>query len=196
MRKYAAVLAALGATLITSGCAITPADSTVSGDAGKPSLSGFANDCVFTGSVVSDEARCSIEFWLDYWAKISKLPWSTRQSLIAELGSSPDALLQKVILSQPTPTPYQARLRAQHWLEDVMPNLTQVNQARFQAVIAHPSNQILEFESAMSLLNRSNKEINDALKVQAQEIKQLKAQLDALLNIESNLMDQKEETEQ
>ncbi|MDC8831534.1 hypothetical protein [Alteromonas gilva] len=196
MKKYAAVIAALGASLIVSGCAITPADSAASDNADRPSDLGPAGNCVFKAGVVSDVARCSLEFWFDYWSKVSKLPWVTRQSLIAELGNTPDALLQKVMLSQPTNTPYRSRLRAQNWLEQVMPSLTRVNQARFTAAIAEPSNHILEYESALSLMNRSNQALNDALAAQTQETDEVRAQLDALLNIESNLMGQKEETEQ
>ncbi len=191
MRLNKAVTAALAATFLVGGCAIIPAKP----GAQSASVEDDTN-CVFKRSVVTDEARCSLDFWIDYWSKINNLPWVKRQGLIAELASSPDALLQKVILSQPVSTPYRARLRAQHWLEQVMPSLTKANQARFTAAIAEPSNHILEYESALSLLSRSNRELSDTLSVQKQKIEELSAQLDALLNIESNLMSQKEETEQ
>ena len=105
-------------------------------------------------------------------------------------------LLQKVILSQPVNTPYKARLRAQHWFEQLLPALSPANQQRLKAIIHKPSEHMLEFESAVTLLSKMNNGQDKTIEAQENQINELKAQLEALLNIESNLMSQEEETQQ
>ncbi|GGF71390.1 hypothetical protein [Alteromonas lipolytica] len=193
MRQYAAISAAL----LLTGCTLTPAkedktELTVT----QPQPQVSVADCIFTASDNLDPARCELSFWLDYWAQVEQMGWPKRESLIEQLNDTPDALLQKVILSQPVNTPYKARLRAQHWFEQLLPALTEANQQRLSAIIQKPSEHMLEFESAITLLSKVNNGQDKTIEAQEQQISELKAQLEALLKIESNLMSQEEETQQ
>lgn len=193
MKKYAAVMAAL----LLSGCQLIPQNQTsTEGQVEVVNASTGGPDCVFVTSALVDAARCDISFWLDYWAQVDQLPWPTRLSLIEELGDQPDEVLQKVILSQPVNTPYKARLRAQHWFEGLYPELSDVSQKQLTAIVAKPSEHMLEFESAITVLSKINNGQDKTIATQEQQINELKAQLEALLNIESNLMNQEEETKQ
>ena len=131
MKHYAA----LGAALILTGCTLTPEkELQTQSDNYQPAVESATSDCVFQSEVPLDPARCDLSFWLDYWAQVDQMTWPKRESLIEQLGDSPDMLLQKVILSQPVNTPYKARLRAQHWFEQLLPALSPANQQRMQAI--------------------------------------------------------------
>ena len=193
MKKYAAMSAAL----ILTGCSLTPEkEGQIQPESHQAAVESISNDCVFQSNGRLDPARCEIGFWLDYWAQVEQMTWPKRESLIEQLGDTPDQLLQKVILSQPVNTPYKARLRAQHWFEQLLPALTIANQQRLSAIIHKPSEHMLEFESAVTLLSKMNNGQDKTIKAQENQISELKAQLEALLNIESNLMSQEEETQQ
>jgi hypothetical protein len=189
--------AALSAALILTGCTLTPdKEPQTQPDNYQPAVELTNNDCVFQSGAQLDPARCDLGFWLDYWAQVDQMTWPKRESLIEQLGDSPDMLLQKVILSQPVNTPYKARLRAQHWFEQLLVALTPQNQQRLKAIIHKPSEHMLEFESAVTLLSKMNNGQDKTIEAQENQINELKAQLEALLNIESNLMSQEEETQQ
>ena len=189
MKHYAA----LGAALILTGCTLTPEkELQTQSDNYQPAVESATSDCVFQSEVPLDPARCDLGFWLDYWAQVDQMTWPKRESLIEQLGDSPDMLLQKVILSQPVNTPYKARLRAQHWVEQVTPSLSASAQNWLNTVVAKPSGHMLELESAVTILSNINNQQDKTLTSQEQQIQQLKAQLEALMNIESNLMNQEE----
>ena len=193
MRQYAAICAAL----VLTGCTLIPGkDDKRQPDSNQVTEQAEAVDCVFLNAQAVDPARCEIGFWLDYWAQVEQMTWPNRESLIEQLGDLPDTLLQKVILSQPVNTPYKARLRAQHWFDQLVPALSEANQQRLTAIIQKPSEHMLEFESAITLLSKVNNGQDKTIEAQEQQISELKAQLEALLNIESNLMSQDEETQQ
>ena len=59
-------------------------------------------------------------------------------------------------------------------------------------MVAKPSGHMLELESAVTILSNINNQQDKTLTSQEQQIQQLKAQLEALMNIESNLMNQEE----
>lgn len=193
MKQYAAICAAL----ILSGCALTPENEDKAlPESIQSEIVPEDGDCVFQAVQYMDPARCELGFWLDYWAQIDQMTWPKRESLIEQLGDTPDQLLQKVILSQPVNTPYKARLRAQHWFEQLLPALSGMNQRRLAVIIHKPSEHMLEFESAVTLLSKMSNGRDKTIKAQENQISELKAQLEALLNIESNLMSQEEETQQ
>ena len=195
MKQYAA----LSAALFMAGCTLTPdKDEKPVIRTSQPSVESHDEArCIFTApSLTLDTAKCELDFWLDYWVRVDKMSWPNRETLIEQLTDEPDQLMQKVILSQPVNTPYKARLRAQHWLEQVLPTLTEPNQQRLIAVVQKPSEHMLEFESAITLLSKVNNGQDKTIAAQEQQISELKAQLEALLNIESNLMNQEEETQQ
>ena len=193
MKHYAAFCAAL----VLAGCSVTPDknnDKPVIDNGSE--VTTVATDCVFNDTKGVVATHCDMAFWLDYWARIDQLSWPERESMIDQLPDEPVSLLQKILLSQPVNTPYKARLRAQHWFEQLLPSLSMKSQQRLNAVIFKPSEHMLEFESAVTLLSKVNNGQDKTIKAQEQQISELKAQLEALLNIESNLMNQEEETQQ
>ena len=189
MKRYGVLVVFIG----LSGCQLLPSEPTVtdvSDNTDAPQMV-VESDCVFAVEP-KDEARCELDFWQDYWIQIDKLSWPDRQALIESLADTPDQLLQKIILSQPVNTPYKARLRAQHWVEQVTPSLSASAQNWLNTVVAKPSGHMLELESAVTILSNINNQQDKTLTSQEQQIQQLKAQLEALMNIESNLMNQEE----
>ena len=138
---------------------------------------------------------CEIDYWQDYWIQVDKVSWPERQTLIDSMDDTPDQLLKKIILSQPVNTPYKARLRAQHWIEQLYPWLAAGVQSWLETVVGKPSSHMLELESAVTILSNMNNQQDKTLTQQERQIQKLKAQLEALMKIESNLMNQ-EETEQ
>jgi hypothetical protein len=86
-------------------------------------------------------------------------------------------------------------LRAQHWIEQLYPWLAAGAQSWLETVVSKPSGHMLELESAVTILSNMNNQQDKTLTQQERQIQKLKAQLEALMKIESNLMNQ-EETEQ
>ncbi len=192
MKRYGVLAVVVG----LAGCQLLPSTTTVT-DISENKMEQtkvVETDCVFLVEPM-DDARCEMDFWQDYWIQVDQVSWPERQTLIESLADSPDQLLQKIILSQPVNTPYKARLRAQHWIEQVMPRLTPGAQGWLTTVVNKPSGHMLELESAVTILSNINNQQDKTLTQQEQQIQQLKAQLEALMKIESNLMNQ-EETEQ
>lgn len=175
------------------GCTLTPQPTPNSEETPESSPVDSVNTCLFVDRVQLSDERCAAEFWFHYWAQTEQLPWPKRLSLIEGMEDHPIELLQKVILSQPVNTPYKARLRAQHWFAELSEYLTPEYQHQLNVIIVKPSEQMLEFESAISLLSKVNNSKDKTIERQDAQIKKLRAQLEALLNIESNLMHQEED---
>lgn len=133
--------------------------------------------------------NCDIWYWIDIWLKADALPWEERKPLIAALGDDIPATFKKVLLSQPIDTPYKDRLRAQHWLTELKPSLTPAMTRLITVIIEKPSNQMLEFESAITMLSRVNGRQEASIEEMQKRLEEQRKQLQALLNIEETLMD-------
>jgi hypothetical protein len=100
------------------------------------------------------------------------------------------------LLSQAADTPYQDRLRAQLWTEDVLPNLEEPLGSFVKLLIYQPSQQVLELESAIVTLNKMNLKHAEEIEVMQGLIKQHQDQLEQLLKLESNLVEKVREPNQ
>lgn len=138
------------------------------------------------------ENNCDLAFWMAYWVKHDNLSWPKRRALIDELGEDPNATLKKIFLSQSTGTPYQARLRAQSWADELLPRLSIPMQELLMVLVYKPSQEMLEFESALTILTRINTNQSKQLDAQQEQLLEQQQQIEQLLKIEASMMEKKE----
>jgi uncharacterized coiled-coil protein SlyX len=107
------------------------------------------------------------------------------------------SLLVKILLSQPTDTPYNQRLRAQNWVVKIEGQTSPAMNVLLDQLIYQTSQQLLEFESAITILSRVNvrqqkaiTELEQQLSKREQEIQKQQEQVDKLLKIETDLIEQ------
>ena len=163
----------------------------------SPVISVLDDDvCVFNKTVESVKENCDLTYWVGLWIQADNTAWPLRKSQITSLGDAPADKLQKILLSMPVDTPYQDRLRAKHWLDEITPVFTPQVQQAVVTLVASPNDQMLEYESAISMLSKVNTQ-------RALNIESLKAELEAqrkkleeLLQIEATLMDKNRSTQQ
>ena len=110
--------------------------------------------CVWEDS--SDENNCRIEYWLQYWYQIEDISWPERKKQIDVLSEKDADVLKKIFLSQGKSTPYQDRLRAQGWVESILPRLSQRMRSFITVALYFPSQGLLEMESALVTLSKIN----------------------------------------
>lgn len=143
------------------------------------------------------EAFCDISQWLAFTVDAKSFTWSERMQMIAELDEEASSLVQKIILSQGADTPYQHRLRAQNWIENINVDASDVMQILLNDLIYENSKQLLEFESAITILSRVNSrqekiisELELKLLQREQKIQKQQDQVEQLLKIETDLIEQ------
>jgi hypothetical protein len=147
--------------------------------------------CVWEKYLNANE--CKIEYWLRFWYEVEDISWPDRKKQINALSEQDADVLKKVLLSQGKDTPFQARLRAQAWVESILPMLSQ-QMGRFIVVaLYHPSQDLLEMESALVTLSEINN--HQSLHIEEQQIllNKQKSQIDQLLNIEASIIQSIEE---
>jgi len=147
--------------------------------------------CVWINS--SELNDCKIEYWLKFWYEIEDVLWPERKKQIDALSEKDADLLKKALLSQGKSTPFQDRLRAQGWVESILPKLS-VQMRRFILVaLYHPSQDLLEMESALVTLSKIN--THQASNIEEQQIllNKQQSQIDQLLNIEASIIESIEE---
>lgn len=140
---------------------------------------------------------CDLDTWAEKLILASTISWPKRSDMIDVLPNDPKSLIEKVLLSQGEDTPYRNRLRAQKWIEEIQTlsdkSMTQV----LEIMIFQPSQQLLELESAITLLSKVNgrqektildQEIHIAAK--NQEIEMQRKQVEQLLDIEASMVNQ------
>lgn len=147
--------------------------------------------------LVSDESElvdhnCDIAYWLTFWLDADGIAWPERREKIEQLGEGVFETLQKVLLSQSRGTPYQARLRAQSWANELMPKLTNNMQNLLKVLVYKPSQEMLEFESALTILTRINTNQSKELERQTEQLAEQQQQIEQLLKIEASMMQKKE----
>ena len=137
--------------------------------------------------------NCALRYWLSYWLEVDNMSWPDRRTEIKALGVGIKDTLKKILLSQSTGTPYQARLRAQSWVNELMPKLTPKMQSLLAVVVYKPSQEMLEFESALTVLSRINTNQSKQLDRQSERLAEQQKQIELLLKIEASMMEKKEE---
>ncbi len=117
--------------------------------------------------------------------------------MIEALPNDPKPLIEKVLLSQGDDTPYRNRLRAQQWIEDLQmltdTSMTQV----LDILIFQPSQQLLELESAITILSKVNARQEKTITAQEiqlvekdKEIEKQRKQVEQLIDIEASMVNQ------
>ncbi|MCV2885556.1 hypothetical protein OE749_12725 [Aestuariibacter sp. AA17] len=187
--KYKFITCALG--LLISGCEITNGNNVA---AAKEE-----NQCVFismqaaehTEDEIDDGYRsevCDFAYWTQFWLDGFKLDWQTRKETLIGLGDSPEEKLKKVLLSQAANTPYQDRLRAVNWATDLLPTLSPKMSAFIEHNVIAVSQQMLELESAVTVLSRLNAAAEKQIEEQAERIAQQQAKIEKLMKIEASMV--------
>jgi hypothetical protein len=181
--------------ILFSGCELLPSSNSAQITTSIPEI---RPNCVWESPSV--ENHCRIEFWLQYWSQIEDIPWPERKEKIEILSEQEDDILKKVLLSQGKSTPYQDRLRAQRWVEIILPKLTQPMRRFITVALYYPSQGLLEMESALVTLSKIN--THQSFNVEEQQTKlneqqilldKQQSQIDQLLNIEASIMESIEE---
>ena len=150
--------------------------------------------CVWKNDVKTNE--CKIEYWIRFWYEIEDVSWPERKKQIDALSEQDTDVLRKVLLSQGKSTPFQDRLRAQAWVESILPKLS-LQMHRFIIVaLYHTSQDLLEMESALVSLSKMN--THQSLHIEEQQIllNEQQSQIDQLLNIETSIIQSIEEDKQ
>ncbi|MDO6691657.1 hypothetical protein Q4574_00110 [Aliiglaciecola sp. 3_MG-2023] len=186
MKKLTFIL--MGCFMGLSGCEMTPETPIPVEQVIVPIENEF---CVFVPDSAV-EHNCELTYWLDFWVEHDGLSWTKRKELITQLGETKTELMKKVLLSQGKGTPYQNRLRAQGWADELVPSLTEQMKQLFFVLVYRPSQELLEFESALTILTRMNTNQSKELDVQQQKLFEQQQQIDQLLKIEASMMEKKE----
>ena len=140
---------------------------------------------------------CEIDNWFLYGYEVADLSWPQRQDAIEALAEDTPSLIRKIILSQGAETPYQNRLRAQNWVLKLTNTAPSNIQFLLAKLIFENSRQLLEFESAITLLSRVNVRQEKAIEEMKQQLDEKQAeiekrieQVEQLLKIETDLSKQ------
>ncbi|MFT5541001.1 MAG: hypothetical protein ACI97K_001549 [Glaciecola sp.] len=153
--------------------------------------------CISQETITRFDEFCELDWWAEKLIVASTTPWLERSEMIDALALDPKSLIEKVLLSQGDDTPYRNRLRAQKWIEELQTltdkKMTQV----LDILIFQPSQQLLELESAITILSKVNGRQEKTLTAQEvqiaeknQEIENQRKQVEQLLDIEASMVNQ------
>ena len=183
----------IGGLLLTlPGCELlSRQESSPQSNNPAPVLDSAPRVCVFEPSDLSIEHNCDLVYWLQFWIQQGGKGWSERKAHIASLGEADVDLLKKILLSQGKETPYQNRLRAQNWITEITPKLTQAMSSLVTVLITESSQEKLEFESALAILTRLNAQQAKTLEEQELKLKEQQLQLEQLLKIEASMVEKR-----
>ena len=152
--------------------------------------------CLVESSVADFDHQCDLVYWVNFWIKADASSWPERKKAIAGYGTDISGTLHKIVLSLPVDTPYQDRLRAQHWLNSVKGKLSSEIMPLINTVVEAPNTEMLELESAMVVLNKVNAEQNESNEALQDELEAQRKKLEELLEIEATLMDKSRSSQQ
>jgi uncharacterized coiled-coil protein SlyX len=154
--------------------------------------------CESESSVELFEEFCNVQAWSDFLIETDALTWTARNALIKSLSNAPKFKLQQILLSQGSDTPYANRLRAQNWITSLQPQMDEKMQQVLKLMVFEPSQQILELESAITILTRLNtrqektiEELEQTLSIRSKEMEKQRDQVEQLLKIEASMSKQK-----
>jgi hypothetical protein len=186
-------LGVLVTVMMTSGCELLPQDKT-----NEVSEIELLNKPICVWQAIDNEVMkdCHVEYWIRYWASLEGLSWSKRKEKIDILSDHDADILKKVMLSQGKDTPYQNRFRAQFWLEALMPKLSQEMKQFIKVAVYQPSLEMLEMESALVTLSKTNSRYEQTLEKQTLQLSKQAGQIEQLLNIETSIIQIDRNTDQ
>ncbi len=151
--------------------------------------------CLVSEDVATFEHQCDLLYWVNLWVQADNTRWPVRKDAIANLGDSVEDKIKKIILSLPIDTPYQSRLRAQHWLKEIDSELTPEMQTVVKTIVDAPNSEMLELESALVILNRVNTDKEKQIKMLEEDLELQTKKMDELLKVEATLMDKNRGTQ-
>ncbi|MFZ8170233.1 hypothetical protein ACO1HB_15480 [Alteromonas macleodii] len=152
--------------------------------------------CLFVEPPQGFEHNCDATYWLNAWIDAANQPWLERKQALKALGDTAFDTLHAYVLTLPTDTPYQDRLRAQLALNDIAGTFTPTAQEVVTVIAASHNNQIMQLESAMVVLEQENTSRGEKVKALEIEAVNLRKKLEELLQIEATLMDKNRSTQQ
>lgn len=155
----------------------------------KKDVTDTGDNCVVDLNDGTSTGLCDVGQWLDFVIEHQSMSWQERKEVILSLGKSEQDILKKILLSQAADTPYQDRLRAQLWAEDIMPSLEEPLLSFVRLLIYQPNQQLLELESAIVTLNKMNLKHAEEIDVMQGLIERHQDQLEQLLKLETNLVE-------
>lgn len=153
--------------------------------------------CITQAQLDDFDDFCNISNWFEFVVEAQELTWPARLQMISDLDDQTESLVKKVLLSQGVNTPYQHRLRSQTWIVKLMAVASDTMKIVLNELIYENSKQLLEFESAITILSRVNarqektiSELEQKLIEQEQAILKQQDQVEQLLRIETDLIEQ------
>ncbi|MFT5283282.1 MAG: hypothetical protein ACI94Z_002120 [Yoonia sp.] len=151
--------------------------------------------CERQDSIAHFEEYCNLDAWSEKLILSSTIPWPMRSDMIEALPQDPKSLLKKVLLSQGNDTPYRNRLRAQRWIEELKSVTDKSMTHVLDIIIFQPSQQLLELESAITILSKVNNRQEKTIVAQEiqlllknTEIENQREQVKQLLDIEASMV--------
>lgn len=151
--------------------------------------------CLVEPTLERFEKQCDLLYWVNLWVKADNTRWSERRDAIAALSDSTEDTLKKIVMSLPVDTPYQSRLRAQHWLTALEAKINPTMLSVVNSLVKSPNGEMLELESAMVILNRVNTDKEKQLSMLEKELTLQTKKLEELLKVEATLMDKNRSTQ-
>ena len=140
--------------------------------------------------------NCDAKHWIELWVNASDQPWTQRQQTLATLTNSDYDRLHAYILTLMNDTPYQNKLRAQLAFNEISPRFTKQSRKIIDVIAGAQNNQLMQFESALVVLEKENTSRGEKLITLQNEIDSLRKKLEELLQIEATLMDKNRSTQQ
>ena len=140
--------------------------------------------------------NCDAKHWIELWVNASDQPWTQRQQTLATLTNSDYDRLHAYILTLMNDTPYQNKLRAQLAFNEISPGFTEQSRKVIDVIAGAQNNQLMQFESALVVLEKENTSRGEKLITLQNEIDSLRKKLEELLQIEATLMDKNRSTQQ
>ncbi|TKB05159.1 hypothetical protein E5672_03470 [Alteromonas portus] len=194
MRKSGLIVA----LLVLTGCQSLTRNNDKAGEPEKvtPVAKIERGFCLFDEPPEGFEHNCDTTYWLNTWIAAANQPWLERKQVLKALSDSAFDTLHAYLLTLPTDTPYQDRLRAQLALDDIAGTFTPTAQEVINVIAASHNNQIMQLESAMVVLEQENTLRGEKLKALEKEAVNLRKKLEELLQIEATLMDKNRSTQQ
>lgn len=173
--------------VLISGCQLSPNGFSIDRDQENPKF------CLVSQKR-NTKYNCNLAYWMAFWTQQDGLPWAERREQIKSLldDTSVTSQLKKILMSQAKDTPYQDRLRAQGWTEKLMPQLSESMQQLLHVIVYQPSQAVLEYESALTILTRLNSQQSEQLQEQKMQLEQQQSQIEAFLKIEASIVDAEE----
>jgi hypothetical protein len=143
------------------------------------------------------EEYCDLDAWASKSVEASSIAWPVRIKMIESLGDDPKSMLEKILLIQSDDTPYRNRLRAQGWIEELQTVTDSAMTQVLEIIVFQHSQQLLELESAITILSQVNSrqaKTITAQEVQIQEkneqIEKQRKQVEQLLDIEASMVNE------